>query len=246
MLRALKRALKPLAFTPLHPQWLCFLKRDLLDHAIRQTQPTSCVLDIGCGDMWARNLLPNTCEYIGLDYPTTTAEVWQGLPRSVFSTAEALPIKTEVIDTVLLLNVLEHVLNAEAALSEIARVLKPNGTLILEVPYLYPLHDEPWDFRRLTRHGLMQLLTNNHLTLTVFQASGKPIETSCLLMNIAISKACLNWISRKNPLGLLAIFAPFALLSINMLGWLASKLEAPDTFMPFSYLIVAEKNTKVP
>jgi SAM-dependent methyltransferase len=61
-------------------------------------------------------------------------------------------------DTVLLLDVLEHVPDPAKVLSEIYRVLRPGGTLILSVPHLSRLHEEPYDFYRFTKYGLTHLL----------------------------------------------------------------------------------------
>ena len=61
-------------------------------------------------------------------------------------------------DTVLLLDVLEHVPDPSSVLSEINRILRPGGKLILSVPHLSRLHEEPYDFYRYTKHGLTHLL----------------------------------------------------------------------------------------
>ena len=57
-----------------------------------------------------------------------------------------LPIATNSIDSVLFLDVLEHLQNPDQALNEIFRVLKSNGVLILQVPFLYPIHDAAYDY----------------------------------------------------------------------------------------------------
>ena len=61
-------------------------------------------------------------------------------------------------DVVLLLEVLEHVPNPSKVVAEIYRILKPGGTLILSVPHLSRLHEEPYDFYRYTKYGLTHLL----------------------------------------------------------------------------------------
>jgi ubiquinone/menaquinone biosynthesis C-methylase UbiE len=61
-------------------------------------------------------------------------------------------------DIVVMLEVLEHVKEPQRALDEIRRVLKPGGTLILSVPFIFPIHDEPYDFYRYTKYGLQYLL----------------------------------------------------------------------------------------
>ncbi|MCB9978512.1 MAG: class I SAM-dependent methyltransferase [Rhodospirillales bacterium] len=61
-------------------------------------------------------------------------------------------------DAVFMLEVLEHVKTPQAALDEIYRVLKPGGALFLSTPFIFPLHDEPYDFYRYTKYGLAHLL----------------------------------------------------------------------------------------
>ena len=67
-------------------------------------------------------------------------------------------IATESYDTALCLELLEHVPDPSRALSEISRVLKRGGWLILSVPHLSRLHEEPNDFYRYTKYGLQFLL----------------------------------------------------------------------------------------
>jgi SAM-dependent methyltransferase len=53
----------------------------------------------------------------------------------ILSSAEALPLADISFDGVLFLDVLEHVMKQEAVISEIRRVLKPGGALIISVPH---------------------------------------------------------------------------------------------------------------
>ena len=52
----------------------------------------------------------------------------------------------------------KELLRVVAALKEFQRVLKPGGYLILTVPHLSWLHNEPHDYYRYTPHGLRFLL----------------------------------------------------------------------------------------
>ena len=63
-------------------------------------------------------------------------------------------------DAVYMMEVLEHVKDPQAALSEVRRVLKDGGRFVLSTPFVFGIHEEPWDFRRFTRHGLEHLLTD--------------------------------------------------------------------------------------
>lgn len=61
-------------------------------------------------------------------------------------------------DAVFVMEVLEHVEDPRAALSEICRVLKPGGMLTISVPFILEIHDAPHDYWRFTEHGLRLLL----------------------------------------------------------------------------------------
>jgi SAM-dependent methyltransferase len=55
-------------------------------------------------------------------------------------------------------SVLEHVDDFYSALNEFRRVLKPEGTLLLGVPFRYCIHRAPQDFWRFTEHGIRYML----------------------------------------------------------------------------------------
>lgn len=59
---------------------------------------------------------------------------------------------------VLCTSVLEHCLEPRLVVSELRRVLKEDGLLLLSVPFMFPIHDAPSDYWRFTRFGIQQLL----------------------------------------------------------------------------------------
>jgi SAM-dependent methyltransferase len=63
-------------------------------------------------------------------------------------------------DVILCLNVLEHVFDYSKAVDNMHRALKEDGRLVIFVPMLYPLHDEPFDYWRFTEHSLRRLLSS--------------------------------------------------------------------------------------
>jgi len=56
--------------------------------------------------------------------------------------------------SVLCTEVLEHVRNPVRALTELLRVTRPGGSLLVSVPWFYPFHPCPLDLRRFTAQGL--------------------------------------------------------------------------------------------
>lgn len=68
--------------------------------------------------------------------------------------AHDIPLMDNSVDCVICCEVLEHVEDPKQCCNEIARVLKDGGVLILSIPFLYPVHADPYDFQRLTPEGI--------------------------------------------------------------------------------------------
>jgi SAM-dependent methyltransferase len=219
--------------TPFHPQWFSFFREE---NFLKQScaELTGVVLDIGCADGKPQHYLPGDATYVGIDYLSTAIEWYDSRP-DLFADAQVLPLQDESVDHALLLDVLEHLPDPQCCLAEIQRVLKAKGTLTIQVPFLYPIHDAPLDFHRWTRHGLQIAATILDFQIVAEQAVGHPAETAALNTNIALSKTVLNWIDGKNPLAVVAIFLPFIVLAVNCVAWLVAALSRADDMMPYAY-----------
>jgi SAM-dependent methyltransferase len=57
-------------------------------------------------------------------------------------------------------------------MSEIYRVLKPGGHIILTVPFVWELHEEPYDFFRYTKHALKELFERTRLKIDYIKPNG--------------------------------------------------------------------------
>jgi len=68
----------------------------------------------------------------------------------------ALPFPNGIADAILCNAVLEHVHAPQQAVNELYRILKPQGRLLVGVPFLYPYHDRI-DYYRFTEDGLRYL-----------------------------------------------------------------------------------------
>lgn len=112
------------------------------------------VLDVGCGHMpFREDVLRVADAYEGFDVEARVPGV-----AHLGSAEEMTGISDAAFDTVLSFEVLEHLPHPQRAVSEMARALKPGGTLLLSVPHLSRLHEEPHDYFRYTRHGLRVML----------------------------------------------------------------------------------------
>jgi SAM-dependent methyltransferase len=237
----IRRLLAPLQQTPLHPQW--FVYRDEREALLLiGRQATGLTLDVGAGAQAVQNYLTAVCRYVSLDYYQTATDWYHTRPQ-IFGDGQRLPIKANSVDTVLLLDVLEHLPHPEECVAEIWRVLRQGGRLVMQLPFLYPLHDTPYDFHRWTIHGLRALAGRHEFSIESEMVNGHPAESAALLTNLALSKTVLSWFRAKNPLFLLAPLLLVAVPVINGCGWLLARLSGKEPFMPHSYRVVWVKPT---
>lgn len=97
------------------------------------------------------------------DFSITTANL---SPKAdiVCDFEHPLPIESASYDAVLIINVLEHIFEYRQFLGEVARILRPGGTVIIVVPFLFPYHPSPDDFHRYTASALSRALVSAGLT----------------------------------------------------------------------------------
>jgi len=109
------------------------------------------VIDVGCGQQPYADLFAGMhCVGMNLDADDAAPDV--------IGDATALPFAGSCADLVFCNQVLEHVPWPDRLVAEAHRVLRPGGVLILAAPFYWPLHEEPHDYFRYTRHGLAHLL----------------------------------------------------------------------------------------
>jgi SAM-dependent methyltransferase len=118
------------------------------------------LLDVGCGEKpyegWFR---PYVTSYTGIEHAATFAMTAAG-QRSradVVYDGTSMPFRDGTFDTVLSVQVLEHTPRPGALVKEMARVLAPEGLLILTAPFSFRVHEQPHDYFRFTYYGLKRL-----------------------------------------------------------------------------------------
>ena len=146
-----------------------------------------------------------------------------------------LPLQANSIDTVLLSDVLEHIANPEAFLGHVVKCLKPEGVLMLNVPFAYWLHEEPFDYFRYTQHGLEYLLAKNGFKIKKIITLGSVIEIIVDLLG--------KFILKNSFLQSIAVYSgqrTNALLRRSSRGEVY--LDAISSKMPMGYFVIAIKS----
>ena len=119
------------------------------------------VLDVGCGLQPHKGYFK---DYVGIDFlkyfPTVAAD------------ARFLPFSDASFDSVICMEVLEHINNPPAVFNEIVRVLKIGGIVYITVPMYWYLHYAPLDFWRFTPYSLLGLCKSCGLLPTYLHRSG--------------------------------------------------------------------------
>lgn len=86
---------------------------------------------------------------------------------------EDLPQDNHSVGTVLAMNVFEHVRRFWKGLDEVQRVLRPDGVLLLSVPFYFYIHSYPCDYWRFTPEALNLLLEPFPTRITGWQGPKK-------------------------------------------------------------------------
>ncbi|PZQ43932.1 MAG: hypothetical protein DI551_11170 [Micavibrio aeruginosavorus] len=135
------------------------------------------------------------------------------------------------IDCVFMVEVLEHVKTPQKGIDEVYRVLKPGGKLYLSTPFIFPLHDEPYDFYRYTKYGLTHMLAAFH---PVSMKERNDYYSSILVL---FARGIINTDRMQRYVGL--FFFIYILIQYPIF-WLFSKI-ATNTKATTGYTVTAVK-----
>lgn len=126
-------------------------------------------------------------EYVGVDIDNSFTRLVAA--ADCFYDGKRIPYADEYFDSVLCSQVLEHVFNPEEFLSEIRRVLRPGGKLLLTVPFVWDEHEQPADFGRYSSFGIRALLERHGFSVEELRKSVCDAEAISQLVAAWLCKA---------------------------------------------------------
>jgi SAM-dependent methyltransferase len=107
----------------------------VIDEFAKKLKPNIVVLDVGCGR-------PDSQKQVD--------KYFDGLK---------IPLGNETVGAIICTEVLEHAIDHEILIAEMYRVLEPGGKVCITVPFIWGMHEVPYDFRRFTAIGLCAVVT---------------------------------------------------------------------------------------
>lgn len=143
------------------------------------------LLDLGCGkapfyEFYKNHVTDNTCvDWDNSGHGTQHVDIACDLSNSV-------PLPDAEFDTILLSSVLEHIPEPMNVWNEMSRLLKPGGKAVINVPFLYWLHETPHDFYRYTEFVLRRMAEQSGFDMVLLE----PLGGAPIVLGDITSKLC--------------------------------------------------------
>lgn len=153
------------------------------------------IIDLGCGNAPLAGIYRDKVDsFIWLDWPNSPHQEYEIDVYADLNTF--LPIEDQSYQTVILSDVIEHIYNPELLFAECTRIMKSGGCLIIGAPFLYPLHEEPYDYYRYTKHKLHEFGEKNKLSIERIEEYAGGLEVvQDMLTKILSYSASTRWFS---------------------------------------------------
>lgn len=193
------------------------------------------VLDIGCGQKPYQKLF-NCREYVGIEIDTPENRL--NKKADVFYKNGRIPFEDGTFDSVVISQVFEHVFDPKQMLSEIFRLLKPGGRLLMTVPFVWDEHEQPFDFARYSSFGLAHLLNAQGFKIISSKKSMNDIRVIFQLVNVYLYKKLIS-VSKNEYLNLIVIF--LVMSPFNIAGELFSLISPKNNDLYLDNIVLAQK-----
>lgn len=115
------------------------------------------LVDLGCGTAPYKDFfLQYVDRYIGVDW---TESIHNTKVDIVSNLNEKIELPDSFADTIISLSVMEHLCEPQVFLNESFRILKSDGVMILQVPWMWWIHEAPHDYFRFMPYGLKYIFS---------------------------------------------------------------------------------------
>ena len=149
------------------------------------------LLDLGCGAVplyaaYRDHVRSTTC----IDWPGSrhgSEHVDYALDLNL-----GLPLNPESFDTILATDVLEHIASPDLLWREMARIAKPEACLIIGVPFLYWIHEQPFDYFRYTEFALRAKCHEHCLEIVELRAYGGALSVIADLIGKQLGRGLMS------------------------------------------------------
>lgn len=196
------------------------------------------VLDFGCGTKPYKEFFSYT-EYIGLDIEVS-GHPYENKKADIFYDGKIIPFENNYFDSIFSSEVFEHISNIEEVIKELNRVLKKDGHILITTPFVWGLHEIPYDFTRFTIFGLESLLNKNGFEIVEKKFSTNNIQTITQMWATYLSKILFI----KNGGKINGIINLLFIAPVVIFGQILSFL-LPKTFDFYHNNIVVAKKTSL-
>lgn len=192
------------------------------------------MIDIGCGDKPYEDLFYNVKKYEGIEietsvHTTTKADyVYDGI---------TFPFTNESYDSIILNEVIEHVFNPDELLQEIRRIMKPEATMMITLPFVWDEHEQPYDYARYSSFGIKHLLQKNGFKVEVLEKSCPNFGVIFQLVNGYIYK-----ITKKLPLIFRMLFILLLCFPFTILGLILGSLLPNNNDLYLDNILIVSKS----
>jgi SAM-dependent methyltransferase len=195
------------------------------------------ILDVGCGQKPYERLF-NVSKYIGLELDTDDNRA--NKKADYYYDGKHFPFADREFDAVVINQVLEHVFESCIFLSEVNRILKDNGLLLLTVPFVWDEHEQPSDFARYSSFGLKYILENKGFEILEARKTNADIRIIFQLTNAYSFKIFLGYNRYIRLLFSLIVVGP-----VNVVGEALYRFFPKNSDLYLDNIVLAVKKKNV-
>jgi SAM-dependent methyltransferase len=201
------------------------------------------LLDVGCGEKPYKNLFKNTSEYKGVDFKNYSINKDFRVEKPDYYFDDdylrtlKLPFQDNSFDHCVSFQVLEHHINPQKMISEIFRITKPGGFILITVPFLGGIHEEPYDYQRFTKYGLIELFKKYKCEILEIKNQGSLFSTISLLLNEYLN----DFASRSKFTYFLSVLIYLPFILFQYISLVLDKIFKSNNIF-FNYLVLIRKN----